>query len=371
VTKLAHTVAMLGAIAAAAGCGIDKPLLPDGRAGLVIMVADTSGIIPQSVPGEPFFLDSTEVRLQARNQELNLTETTDADGAATFDRLDTGTYSVFARREILIDNNKKLFTGSFDVTVQGDETRADTVLVKLIAASQLMINEVYYAGACAASFYFYDQYVELYNASPDTMYLDGIILTRQQQTKDPDMELKDYVTAIYAYQFPGTPVTGREHPIYPKQFVLIAADAIDHSQYCPNAADLSHADWETFNPLGNDYDVPGVPNILSIMPSVSVDYLINLSHNAVVIATGEEYTIDAENHMRIPIKDVIDGVEYNGNPAYSKEMTVRVDAGFAGIGITRYTGQSTERRELGLDTNDSTFDFMNLLHPTPGYYHAP
>jgi hypothetical protein len=54
-----------------------------------------------------------------------------------------------------------------------------------------------------------------------------------------------------------------------------------------------------------------------------------------------------------------------------KTMTARVDAGFAGIGITRYSGQSTERREEGVDTNNSTFDFVNLPHPTPGYYFGP
>jgi len=361
---------LLCALALGAGCGVEKPYLPDGRASLVIMVVDTSGIIPGSVTGEPYLIDSTEVRLQARNQELYATSRTNADGTTVFENLDAGTYSVFARREMRIENNDKLFTGSFEVSVDADQTTADTMYVKLITASKLMINEINYCGSCASTFYFYDQYVELYNAAADTMYLDGIILTRQQQIKDPEMELKDYVTAIYAFQFPGTPVTGRQYPIYPKQFVLIAADAIDHRAYCPTAQDLSHADWECFNPLGNDYDVLNVPNINSVMPGVATDYLINLSHNAVVIAKGESYSFDADGHMLIPLTDVIDGVEYNGNPAYSKEMTVRVDAGFAGVGITRYSAQSTERRELGLDTNDSTFDFMNLLHPTPGYYHS-
>jgi hypothetical protein len=39
------------------------------------------------------------------------------------------------------------------------------------------------------------------------------------------------------------------------------------------------------------------------------------------------------------------------------------------MGMVKYSGYSTERRELGLDTNDSTFDFMNLVHPTPGFFH--
>jgi hypothetical protein len=359
----------LCALAACAGCGIDKPWLPDGRASLVIMVADTSGIVPGGVKGVPFFLDSTEVRLQARNQQFLTSKITSADGIADFDHLDTGTYAVFARREMLIDNNKKLFTGSFDIAVSGNQTKADTVIVKLIAASQLMVNEINYCGSCASTFYFYDQYVELYNSSADTMYLDGMIVTRQLGTIDPEMEIKDYTRAIYAFQFPGTPLTGRQHPIMPGQFAVIATDAIDHRPYCPSAQDLSHADWEMFNALGNDYDNLNVPNLNNIMPNRTTDYLINLVHNAVVLANGAEYNVDADGYLRIPVKDVVDGVEWSSNPASAKELTVRIDAGFAGIGITRYSGYSTERRELGLDTNDSSFDFMNLVHPTPGRFH--
>jgi hypothetical protein len=196
------------------------------------------------------------------------------------------------------------------------------------------------------------------------------------------METKDYVSAIYAFQLKGT---GRQYPIAPGQYVVIAADAVNHGQWCANSPDLSPANpylshtpnephklYETFNAIGNDYDVPGVPNFENIMPGKTTDFLINLSHNGVVIAEGGDYPIDEENRMRIPIDKVIDAVEYASNPtATTKEMTVRVDAGFAGIGITKYSGQSTERREEGLDTNNSTFDFVVIPHPTPGYFYGP
>jgi len=366
--RRAIIAAALCALGLGMGCGVEKPWLPDGRGSLVIMVADTSGIVPGSIKGKPFLLDSAEVRVQARNQQFLTSSVTSPDGAASFHNLDTGNYTVFARREMFIDNNKKTFTGSFDVLVNGSELRSDTLIVKLIAASQLMINEIYYTGSCSSSFYFYDLFVELYNASADTMYLDGCIITRQSQTIDPDMESKDYVTAIYAYQFPGTPVTGRQHPINPKQFVVIAGTAIDHRLFCPSGLDLSHADWETFNPLANQYDNPAVPNVNNITTS-RVKYLINLSHNGVVLADGSEYSFDPDGHMWIPIRTVIDGVEYSSNPAVAKELTVRVDAGFAGVNIAKYSGYSTELRELGLDTNDSSFDFINLAHPTPGFFH--
>ncbi len=257
----------------------------------------------------------------------------------------------------------------------------EEVLAKVVSVSNLMISEIFYAGSCASSFYFYDQYVELYNAAAETLYLDNIIVTRQAQVKDPEMETKDYVSAIYAFQLKGT---GRQWPIAPGQYAVIAADAVNHRQFCVNSPDLSlsnpnlsHAPgepyklYETFNAIGNDYDVSGVPNFESIMPGRTTDFLINLSHNGVVIAEGGNYPIDENNYMHIPIEKVIDAIEYASNPtATTKEMTVRVDAGFAGIGITKYSGQSTERREEGLDTNNSTFDFVVIPRPTPGYFYG-
>jgi hypothetical protein len=285
-----------------------------------------------------------------------------------FDGLATGSYSVFVRREAMDGLKKKVFTGVGDVVISGEEQEYANIVVKAAWASNLVISEIHFAGSCGSSFYFYDQFVELYNAAAETTYLDNVIVTRQAQVEDPEMEQKDYVSANYAFQLKGT---GRQYPIAPGQYVVIAADAVDHTQWCANAADLSIADYECFNALGNDYDVLDVPNFESIMPGKTTDFLINLAHNAIVIARGGNYPIDEKNYMRIPVDSVIDGVEYSSNPSSVKMMTVRVDAGFAGIGITRYSGQSTERREEGVDTNNSTFDFVNLPHSTPGYYFGP
>ncbi len=363
------------ALVALAGCGVEMPSKPDGEGMIYVTIADTSGII-SGFPGVPCYLDSAEVSLKSRTHEFNATVTTDENGRAAFENLATGDYLLTARRDVLIENNKKVFSGRGDFTVLGETALEDTIYVDLVAASDLMINEIYYCGATCI-YYVFDIFVELYNASPDTMYLDGIILTRQVQTADPDMETVDYVKAIYAYQFPGTPVTGREHPIAPGEFVVVAADAINHQEIgCQTGitVDLSNADWECFNPLGMDYDNVAVPNLVNINPSRTTDYLLNLVHNAVVIATGESYSFETSDsgslYMLIPIETVIDGVEYASSATATKQLTIRVDAGFAGVGITRYSATSAERRELGLDTNDSTFDFGICFPPSPGWSHV-
>jgi len=362
------------AAALVAACANEMPSTPDGNGWVTVVIADSSGLGPGGVAGVPMPVDSAEVSLRARTHEMSLVAFTDADGLASFEGLVSAQYDIFAKKEYLIENNKKVFTGGGDFGLDGYGSMEDTVLVNLITASDLGINEVYYCGADYSSFYFYGQFVELYNASADTFYLDGMIVTRQSQTIHPDMEIEPHVRAIYAYQFPGTPVTGREYPIYPGQFVVLASDAIDHTVWNSKSVDLSGADWEFFNPIGSDYDNPAVPNLTRLRPTSGADYLINLSHNGVVLATGEEIGYDeyepGKLHVTLPIETIVDGIEYASNSTTTKVLTKRVDAGFAGLGCTKYSGQSTERRELGLDTNDSTFDFVLIGRPTPGWSHV-
>jgi hypothetical protein len=364
---------MITALLLFSACGGEKPSAPDGGGVITLLLVDTTGTLPGSVPGEPSVLQGAKVSLQARSHEFVDSGESDEAGVAWFSGLAAGDYTVFARREILAGAQKKVFTGFADVRVAGDDEVADTLYLSTVTVNSLMINEVYYCGCDYSKFYFYDQYVELYNSAQDTLYLDGCIITRNSSANVTDIEEIDYTRAVYAFQFPGMPVTGRQYPILPGQYVVIAADAIDHSAYANNAADLSHADWECFNPLGSDYDVPGIPNLVSIHPSSRTDYMINLSHDAVVLATGEEYWInevDGAIRIALPLYSVVDGVEYATSADKTKYLTMRVDAGFAGMGCAKYSGESTERREIGMDVNNSTFDFILIERPTVGYSHV-
>lgn len=372
-TVLIMTLVLLAALAA---CEREKPAAVDGDGIISIAIVDTTGTMPGSVPGEPMVIPEAQVSLQARTHEQVETAESNDSGTADFAGLPAGEYSVFARREMPLGAQKQVFTGYADVGIAGTGLVEDTVYVSTVTVNALMINEIYYCGADYSTFYFYDQFVEIYNSSEDTLYLDGTILTRNYPTTTvvPGIEEIDFVRAIYAFQFPGTPVTGREYPIYPNQYVVVAADAVDHSVWADRAVDLSGADWEFFNPLGSDYDVPGIPNVVNIKPDSGIDFMINLSHNGVVFATGEEYGFEEydEGKIRVtlPLYTVIDGVEYASSSDKTKEITVRVDAGFAGLGCTKYSGQSTERREIGIDSNNSTFDFTLIPKPTPGYSHV-
>jgi hypothetical protein len=240
--------------------------------------------------------------------------------------------------------------------------------------SKLIINEIYYCGPINHAFYFFDQFVELYNASNDTVYLDGLLVGRARQYAHPDMETNDFVQAISLFRFPGEPLEGQDYPLAPGEFSVLAGDALDHSLYIANAMDLSNADWEFYDQYGGDIDNPA-PNISNQLPERAIDFMINLGHNAVILSDGSDWYYGEERisgngqYVHFPIETVIDVVEYSSSSESTKEITARLDAGFAGIGMLKYSGKSVERRLLGFDTNNSTLDFVINAVPTPGFQH--
>jgi hypothetical protein len=179
----------------------------------------------------------------------------------------------------------------------------------------------------------------------------------------------DIDKAISGGQFPGTPLTGREWPIAPGQFVVCACTPIDHRQYCPTSVDLSQADFEFYNPLcTRDADYPGIPNITELYKGRTTIFMLSLGSDVYVLTDGS----DLNYTDGIDISSVVDGVEYRSSvPAIMKYLTPLVDQGYAGIGIQKYNGLSIERIIPGYDTNNSTNDFEIITHPTPGYQHTP
>ncbi len=365
-------------------CVKQEPTQVDGRNVLKIVIKDHSGLLDTNdslhyapVPGAKAILKS-KYYYQAPNQPATFTAVADSNGIAEFKNIPLGDYTISVEKKIPVLVKD---TGDLDtVTVRGsqilnilDVETIDTVKTELARASDIVINELYYCGPQNKAHYFYDQFVELYNNSDSTRYLDGLIICRGLQKYKPNKDSVDYVQVIYIYQFPGVPKTGRDYPIFPHQFVVIAQDAIDHSQFVDTALDLSNADWEFYNPYYSEVDNPA-PNVTNVIPDNSTDFMINLVHNDVILADGTDYypgevSDHGYQYYHVPINTILDGVEYSANPNSQKELTVRVDAGFAGVGISKYSGKSVERRTPGFDTNNSSLDFIVLDHPTPGYSH--
>ncbi len=365
------------------GCIRKAPTQEDGALTLKVVVADQSGLLQTDpilgygpVPNAQAELKS-KYYFEKPKQPKTFVTYSDSFGIAEFKNIPLGGYTLEVKKNIAVTDPKGV---SDTVTIRGnllldvaESAEVDTIKTKISSKSALVINEIYYCGPKNNSFYFFDQFVELYNNTDTTAYLDGLIICRALSRHDPRMDSLDYVPVIYIYQFPGVPKTGRDYPVASHQFVVIAQDAIDHSQFIPTALDLSGADWEFYNPYRSEIDNPA-PNVVNAIPENSTDFMINLVHDSIILADGSDYypgevSAHGYQYYNVPINTILDGVEYSANGNKLKELTTRLDAGFAGVGISKYSGQSVERRRPGFDTNNSSLDFVNLKHPTPGYSH--
>lgn len=368
-------------------CAREMPVQRDGVLTLTAIVADRSGVIGMNeklgyapVAGAKVTLESKKY-YETATKPRTYVAFTDSDGVVVFNSLAAGTYAITAESQTLFTDPQTQITGL--VTLRGAGIHnvfetvniADTLKTTLAVQSTLAINEVYYGGAPPAkAYYFYDQFIELYNPGTDTVYLDGMLLCRGRNTLHTMMESNDFVQAIYVYKFPGTGRSGKQYPLPPDRFVVIAGDALDHSQYNSSALNMSAADWELFNPYGSDLDYPSA-NVLNALPEASSDFLMDLKHDVVILADsaafypGEMIESISRNYMHIPITYIIDAIEYSVNNDSKKRLTSRLDAGFGGIGLAKYSGKSIERRMPGFDTNNSSLDFVINNQPTPGYQH--
>lgn len=346
----------------------DKPDVYEGTKNKTLSIQlDTSGL-------GRFFTESSPVLsnlpVTLKNQDyygFTFQGTTDDSGYVYFDSLPNGYYMANVGYDYPFDNELGTLrvTGQKEFYVHDEAGDSDTLLARVSGNPGLKINEIYYMGPPNKIFYFFDQFIELYNASSDTVYLDGMIVCRMGACTIG----ADNVT--YIFQFPGEPLVGREYPVAPGEFIVLAQDARNHivaqgNDTLVNSIDLSDADWEFVN--SQDYadtDNPDVPNLDNIEEGHRLDFMIALGSDVVLIADGS----DVDYTDGIDMETIIDVVEYSSSSTNIKDITEELDAGWAGTGAIKYSGQSIERIEPGFDTDNSTIDFVVIDAPTPGYHH--
>jgi hypothetical protein len=204
------------------------------------------------------------------------TALTDSSGAVTFPDLLPGQYRLAAYRA-LSDEEMERLGGRRRAFGDGRMIHfggASTATLRLAPDERgsLVIGEVY---GTAPNIYEadwqYHHYLEVYNNSDTTIYLDGKILGLgiiwwrsdgdywQCDLTAPFRSDPDGVWSHYFYRFPGS---GTDHSLAPGEAAVVARDAIDHSQIHPSFPDLSQADFELLG--SSDVDNPAVPNMSEI-----------------------------------------------------------------------------------------------------------
>ncbi len=347
------------------GCAEQPPVSVDGEGKLEVVVLWDSTYSENAAIAQPV----TNAKVFLSSQYGMKISITDNYGKVYLENLPTANYGLSVRKTHPVDPNIMLIGAKQDLKVVSGKILNDTIFVKPISSTGIVINEIYAAGPVNNIFYFYDQFIELYNASDSVRYLDGMIIMRvsgNNEGKGPGADEDndgDIDGVTFAFKFPGKP--GEKNiPIYPKQFVVCAVDAVDHRKMISTSIDLSNADWEFYNQYSpEDIDNPNVSNLINVFPHRKQDFLINLLTDVIVIADGRDsILLDG-----VDISTIVDGVEYQPNPHPQSKKTLdpRVDRGYV-LSPPRYSGRSMQRKEPGFDTNDSGTDFEIIEPPTPG-----
>ncbi len=336
------------------------------------MIADTSySLTDQSIVYTP--IAYSRVSLYSKTYDETYEASTDENGVVTFEKVISALYDVTIVDTIESGSYPKVVSANLvlDLTDFQDSLYSDTLIVKPVSVAPIVINEIFYGGS--PSRYFYDQYIELYNPTNETQYLDGLIISTFW-IKDTTT-YANFAKSQYTYQFPGEP-GGTLYPIQPGQHIVIAHDAMNHADSTNTAPlNLENADFEFFTTYDSkpDFDNPDVLNVVNINPNKDNDFFMNLRSGCVMLVRGDGWdpTPAADGYVYIPYDVVIDAVEYHYtiiDPS-SKLVPEKLDAGYFMPGDIRYQQKAMERKQAGYDTDNSTHDF-ELVDPTPGSQHS-
>ncbi|MFH0991903.1 MAG: DUF4876 domain-containing protein [bacterium] len=365
---------------AASGCETLPPAL-EQTAQLQLKVEDNSNFM-KSLYGSTN-VRQAEVWLKSTSYGIEYKFFTDSLGVAHLEGLTSDLYNIAIVRQLDRSEVEKVTGAAIPRRLSGGLSslviRADqpssliTVKVDLQPISDIVISELYTCGAPGAGLYWHDKYVEICNISEEIVYLDGILIAEVYKgfLSDPFIRSKE------VWKFPGR---GKDYPIKPGQFMVIATDGIDHRVNAPLSVDLSKSAFEFYLWTGPDIENPLVPDMILIYQPAGFDWLMGGELDAFVLArvANVDSLQYVDEHLLIPKSDVIDGVEYLKDPTRldQKKLDPTIDAGAAG-GIQFYTGLSQERkmRTSGSrwtleDNNNSSLDFVKIPHPTPGYHYT-
>ena len=162
------------------------------------------------------------------------------------------------------------------------------------------------------------RYIEVYNNSDTTVYLDGKILGQglwyvweselNESSLDNCTEFESWrmdPDGVWSEQHLRFPGTGREYPLSPQEARVVATQAIDHREVHPELGlpDLSMADFEVVG-TGQDVDNPAVPNMEHVGFRPSVDALgRGLVHVYYTPFIADDVNLESLPTDKLPLRD--------------------------------------------------------------------
>lgn len=188
-------------------------------------------------------------------------------------------YLISVRRVLTTQESARLGAGTdvlgfagFDTVTVGSVSASPTFTVAASRRGSLVISEWSFIGKFELCCGTYDEagFIEVYNNSDSTIYLDGMILGVGFVLRDdyPNLPcsmfdgLRTDATRIWSLFHEAFPGSGRDYPVLPGKIAVVANSAIDHSVYSSGLLDLRSADFELSGGIGANN--PAVPNMVSL-----------------------------------------------------------------------------------------------------------
>ena len=333
------------------------------------------------------------------------------NGIAVATGIIPGIYNISAAGSAVEGSYSYYYAGSAQGVSLLEDNDNVTLTVVASKESALILKEIYYTGCkvtkeengeTTENNYFRDQFYEIYNNSPETVYVDGLCFAIQLFASydysivyDFDIENKDnYVFTQNVWQIPGD---GTKYPLKPGESIVLAQWATDHKAADLTAGqspvDLSGAEFEFFIKAGpvwgatlTDGDAVNLERVSNAMGYPGIQYLTSTSGcnylifkpsqpvrtSDYIVPTNDTPTV---NNYAIEIlrSDIIDAVQaISGEDAVQNiGMPASLDAGYIWCS-NDYSGESISRkvketladgRVVYQDTNNTSNDFV--LNSTP------
>ena len=354
---------------------------------LTVTVSDQGVESPVGLP------DSYTVTL-TNTSTMASTELETENGEVVFEGLVAGVYDVNASATLVEGGSTFIFSGSSkSVSVLADAEAA--VSIAFSKSSALIFKEIYYCGAPGDSYYFRDQFYEIYNQSDATVYADGLCIAETFYA-NWDFSLfyewdianpSDYVFAQTIWQIKGS---GTDYPIAPGESIVIAQWAVDHRREDlskgMSQVDLSGAEFEAVIEESTLWN--GI--VLTDNAAINMEMTVNasgynppqwltsvggaayvifnpsspLKNDEFILASNVENTVAARE---IAIADILDAVQAGSDETRASTLGLPtvLDAGFQYLGASylgksiarKKTGETEDGRPIFQDTNNTTNDF--------------
>lgn len=302
------------------------------------------------------------------------------------------------------------------VTVQNDAS------VELYAGfvptgnENFVLAEIFFAGTETPEGKRYngDKYFVIVNNSADTLSADGLILIEADlnsvQKYDLDYDFRaEYFAVDAMYRIPGD---GNTYRVAPGKALLIADNAMNHTEANINSFDLSNADFEWYDLSSSagvtDVDNPDVTNLdklycytytiwvphnqghksfgLARFPEGMTAELyfqtdsFYLSYNYELVTAAGTFSQSKKSYV-LPNEWIVDAVNLAPSETFQwLTISDKLDAGYTyvaptGSDVTRF-GKAVRRKTKGIlngvrvlqDTNNSTDDFETAVAADPYYF---